>query len=348
MDNPLITTVIPTFRRPQLLKRAIESVLRQTYENFRVVVCDNASGDETTEIVNRFAEKDHRIQYYCHQENLGANANFNFGLSKVHTPYFSFLSDDDLLLPNFYETTLSGFRMCPEAGFVAGSVIVMTSSGGVLSVPLDMWPKEGVFMPPEGLLYLIDNKLPVWTSILFRKAVTDNLGGVDRSVGAGSDFDFQLRAAIQAPFVITKSPCGIFVSHSDSYSADISLSVFWPGWKILTDKIVNHTEIPQKIRNKARLGLARYIRVILFSLGLKLIYNGKFSEAHLTAKTLRSDYGEITRSAAVTSIAMFCSSGKTVHRIFIFLYEQAWTLRKKLARSSRHLQAHYGEHAQWL
>jgi len=71
VHSPLITTVIPTYRRPRLLKRAILSALGQTYRNIQVCVYDNASGDETAEVVAGIANGDRRVKYYCHPTNIG-------------------------------------------------------------------------------------------------------------------------------------------------------------------------------------------------------------------------------------------------------------------------------------
>jgi len=57
MSEPLITTVIPTYRRPAMLRRAIRSVLSQTFPDFRLCVYDNASGDETAVVVEEFRKK---------------------------------------------------------------------------------------------------------------------------------------------------------------------------------------------------------------------------------------------------------------------------------------------------
>src|ERR1035437_6506077 len=98
MANPLITTIIPTFRRPLLLRRAIISVLSQTLCDLRVCVYDNASNDETETTVRSLQSIDSRIDYYRHPLDIGAINHFNFGLGKVESKYFSFLSDDDFLL----------------------------------------------------------------------------------------------------------------------------------------------------------------------------------------------------------------------------------------------------------
>jgi glycosyltransferase involved in cell wall biosynthesis len=210
MTAPLITTIIPTYRRPRLVRRAILSALQQTYPRLRVCVYDNASGDETGEVVAELARRDPRVRYHRHPENIGGGANFNYGLARVDTPYFSFLSDDDILLPEFYEAAMAGFERFPDAGFYAGSTIVMTGRGEIEAVPLHFWPQEGYFPHPEGVLQLIRNPQPIWTSILFRKAVTDVAGPLDLSVGGPSDFDFQLRMACRAPFVVARKPCAIF------------------------------------------------------------------------------------------------------------------------------------------
>ena len=127
--SPLITTVIPTYRRPRLLRRAIYSVLNQTYPNLEVLVYDNASGDETADMCAEIAARDHRVKYLCHSQNIGVLNNFQAALQEVRTSFFSILSDDDVLLPEFYETALTAFDRHPDAIFVATRVVGMDSLG---------------------------------------------------------------------------------------------------------------------------------------------------------------------------------------------------------------------------
>ncbi|HTT77549.1 MAG TPA: glycosyltransferase family A protein, partial [Candidatus Binataceae bacterium] len=111
--QPQITTIVPTFRRPRLLERAIRSVLAQNYDAFQLCVYDNASGDETAAVVARLARGDPRIKYHRHPCNIGAWNNFKYGLDQVATPYFNFLSDDDALLPGFFEAALHALESRP-------------------------------------------------------------------------------------------------------------------------------------------------------------------------------------------------------------------------------------------
>jgi glycosyltransferase involved in cell wall biosynthesis len=113
MHNPKITTVIPIFRRPLLLKRAIESAMKQRFDNISICVYDNASGDETESVVRELMQQDHRISYVKNDENIGCIANFYKGVEAVETDYYSILSDDDILLEN------NGNRRCCRTCHVA-------------------------------------------------------------------------------------------------------------------------------------------------------------------------------------------------------------------------------------
>jgi len=171
LEKPVITTIIPTYRRPKLLRRAIKSVLNQTYPHFQVCVYDNASGDETEDVVAELSRKDPRVKYYCHAENIGALNNFNYGLKDVKTPFFSFLSDDDVLLPECLEIAMVGFKKFPDAAFSGGTTIAINEDGKVCSVA--SWP-WGYVMPPEGLFKMIDKYL-IWTSLVFRNEIINEV-----------------------------------------------------------------------------------------------------------------------------------------------------------------------------
>ena len=106
MTQPVVTTILPTFRRPRLLGRAIESVIGQTFPEFQLNVYDNASSDDTEHIVADYAARDPRVKYHRHASNIGLAKNLAFGLDRVTTPYFSVLSDDDWLLPGFYRASI--------------------------------------------------------------------------------------------------------------------------------------------------------------------------------------------------------------------------------------------------
>ena len=87
---------MPTYNRAELLRRAILSFCAQTETGFRLRVFDNASADGTREVVEALASRDARIEYFRHERNIGAIANFRYAMEQVDTEYFAFASDDDV------------------------------------------------------------------------------------------------------------------------------------------------------------------------------------------------------------------------------------------------------------
>jgi len=99
------SVIVPTFNRAHLLPRCIESVCRQTFEDFELIVADDGSTDDTREVVERLAGADPRIRY-TYQENKGAGDARNLGASLARGQLLTFLDSDDEVLPEW----LSRFR----------------------------------------------------------------------------------------------------------------------------------------------------------------------------------------------------------------------------------------------
>ncbi len=95
-ELPLVTIGIPTFNRSKYLKQALESALNQTYLNIEVIVSDNASTDDTQEIMKQYLSNP-KIKYLRQKENIGIPANWNVCLNNANGKYFLLLSDDDIL-----------------------------------------------------------------------------------------------------------------------------------------------------------------------------------------------------------------------------------------------------------
>ncbi|MDH5761907.1 MAG: glycosyltransferase family 2 protein [Nitrospinota bacterium] len=343
-EPPLITTIIPTYRRPELLKRSIESVLRQTYPHLQVCVYDNASGDETAQVVADLAKKDPRVKYHCHAENIGAFNNFIYGMERVNTPFFSFLSDDDLLLPNFYEIATDGFNKYPDAMFSAASTIAMTKTGNILDVSLLSWSREGYFSPPEGMFEMAHG-CPAWTSILFRRETIDEVGPLDIDIIGPADYDFQLRTAIRFPIVVVKKPCAIFLNHESSFSANTSLDHFWPGWKKLNEKIYDDQRIPLEVRKQATDLLSKYFRRALISMAIKLMIKRNRGDLMRISEIFRQYLnlpGKAVTLKVMAQIFRIPGTGRMI----------AWAdrLRRTLgtARKKSQLNREYGDYVKWL
>src|SRR5690625_2563800 len=98
-NNPLVSVIIPTYKRPHMLARAIESVLNQTYINIEIIIVDDNSIEssyrkETIEFMRRYSEYNN-ILYVKHKENKGGSVARNTGIAIAKGKFVTFLDDDD-------------------------------------------------------------------------------------------------------------------------------------------------------------------------------------------------------------------------------------------------------------
>jgi glycosyltransferase involved in cell wall biosynthesis len=113
---PKITVCIPTFNRDSLLPYAIESVLKQSEENFEIIVCDDGSSDSTPELMSQYT--DNRIKYIRHQQNIGKSNNMRSGFDAARGEYFIKFDDDDRLTSDFLAQTAAILDQDSSVDFV--------------------------------------------------------------------------------------------------------------------------------------------------------------------------------------------------------------------------------------
>ena len=99
--SPKLTVGLPVYNGERHLREALESILGQSFGDFRLVVADNASSDGTQDIVRGYAARDPRVRYHRNDVNIGLAANFNLVFRMSDTPYFRWATSDDVSLPDF-------------------------------------------------------------------------------------------------------------------------------------------------------------------------------------------------------------------------------------------------------
>jgi glycosyltransferase involved in cell wall biosynthesis len=100
-NQPRLSIGLPVYNGEKFLKEAIESLLAQTFADFELIICDNASTDKTEEICRTYATKDERIRYYRNERNIGCAPNFNRVFELSTGEYFKWAAYDDLHAPDF-------------------------------------------------------------------------------------------------------------------------------------------------------------------------------------------------------------------------------------------------------
>jgi glycosyltransferase involved in cell wall biosynthesis len=223
---PLVSVVIPTHNRAHLLGRAVNSVLRQTFVDFELIVVDDASTDDTASVIGSL--HDQRIKYTRHGLNLGAPAARNTGILSAQGDYIGLLDDDDEWYPEKLEKQVLKFSKVSEAaGLIYSGYEVRDSDGCLLRTYL-----------PEarGDVHL---RLLLGTTIgsptpLIRKACFQKAGLFDESLKSCQDWDMWKRISDHYEFDYVLEILAIGYRHEKQISSDFSSMI--PGRTRMVEK----------------------------------------------------------------------------------------------------------------
>lgn len=127
---------VPVHNGERYLAGALDALLDQTFEDFDIVISDNASTDATEEICHTYVGKDPRIRYFRQSNNLGAAPNFNFAFHETDTPYFRWAAHDDLIDPTYLERCVAVLDSEPSCVVAFPRSVVIDESGSVVEAPL--------------------------------------------------------------------------------------------------------------------------------------------------------------------------------------------------------------------
>jgi glycosyltransferase involved in cell wall biosynthesis len=106
---------LPVFNGAQFLTSCLDSLLAQTYDNFELIISDNASSDETAAICESYAKRDSRIRYERLKSNRGAAWNHNHVLERARGVYFRWCGADDCIAPRFLEACVEALENRADA-----------------------------------------------------------------------------------------------------------------------------------------------------------------------------------------------------------------------------------------
>lgn len=178
---------MPIRNAADLISRALQSCIHQTYKNLEVIVFDDASTDNTIEVVKSFSACDARIKLISNDDRLGFTRSMSAALQHASGEFVQLLNHDDWLAQNYIEKTLRVFRDHPEAGVVAGRIIHMWEKEKVINYlnepeiaagayPIDFYPRNAckTFVPSVVTLGLIRREDALRAALFVRKFL-DNI-----------------------------------------------------------------------------------------------------------------------------------------------------------------------------
>jgi glycosyltransferase involved in cell wall biosynthesis len=273
-DPPRVTVCIPTYDRTRWLARAIESVLAQTFTEFRLEIHDDATpGPGVREVVAQF--DDPRIVLIEHERNAGIVGNFTRSLLAADSDYVLQLGDDDEARPELLETTVAALDRHSTAGMVHARIDLIGPDGELLDADVDWNGPRG--HPPvepgrEFIRRAMGERGRVCTStaLIRRSAVPE--GGFLQEDFPPFDFAFWMRMAMTWDIAFVGRTLCRYRLHPESHSAGVSEyrgASYVPGFATLQEiqrarrRQIARTADPSERRTLSRLARRGFRRELL-------------------------------------------------------------------------------------
>jgi glycosyltransferase involved in cell wall biosynthesis len=122
-STPRITVGVPVFNGAKFISECLSNIANQTYSDLRVLICDNASSDDTGKIALEFTQADSRFRYFRQEQNVPALRNYTDVLKASDSPLFVWHSDDDYWPPNYLETLVETLDANPKARVAVARIV---------------------------------------------------------------------------------------------------------------------------------------------------------------------------------------------------------------------------------
>lgn len=214
---PLISVITPTYNRAALLKRAISSVLSQTYGNFEMIIADDCSTDNTGQVVASF--NDSRIKYIKLDSNKGPAGARNIAIRSSKGEYITLLDSDDEYLPDKLEMQINQFRELPEKVGVVYSGYLIVYEPNIIHETIPALFKGDLFD-----ILLKHNCMGSPTPLIKRECF-NSCGLFDESLQSCIDWDMWIRISEKYKFDYVDLPLAKVYTHGNQISTNINSKI---------------------------------------------------------------------------------------------------------------------------
>ncbi len=186
-DQPLVSVIIPTYNRPELLVRAVNSVKNQTYPNIEIIVVDDAQDSATSALVSRMSN----VRLLVNETNKGGGFSRNRGVKEAQGLYINFLDDDDILYPTKIDKQVFQSMDNPNRLKNLGMITCHTNDGRTGQVIVKKNKVRGDIHQKLLSKFLIDGI----ETVLYKKEAIEKVGGFDEALVSNQEYDLQIRVS---------------------------------------------------------------------------------------------------------------------------------------------------------
>jgi glycosyltransferase involved in cell wall biosynthesis len=187
---PKISVVMPVYNGEQYLREAVQSVLDQSFSDFEFVIINDASTDNTGEILSEFARQDERIIILQNQENLGLTGSLNKGIDRARGEYIARQDADDISLPERFKKQVALLDSNPEVVLVSCNIEKINTEGKPLGIM-----KRSCSDRLVSWYLLFYNRVSGHSQVMFRRKTVNALGGYSKKYPYCEDYELWCRMA---------------------------------------------------------------------------------------------------------------------------------------------------------
>lgn len=180
---PKISIVLPCYNGAKMLGDAIESVQRQTFKDWELIIVNDCSTDDTLEVALSYASLDERIRVFSNDKNSKLPATLNHGFREAQGEYWTWTSDDNLLLPTMLEEMNDFLDRHPEVGFVVGDEEVIDMQGCVIDKHII----------PDDVALRLPLNCYIGACFMYRAEIAKRIGEYREDLFLAEDFEYFLR-----------------------------------------------------------------------------------------------------------------------------------------------------------
>lgn len=189
MKTPLISVIIPTYNRAQIIVKSLDSLLAQTYNNWECLVIDDGSSDNTSDILQRYRDRDPRFKFYKRdRQPKGAPTCRNIGIDHTKGDYIIFLDSDDYLMPFCMENRILKVNQYPDHDFL---VFPMGEKQGSKIMKKEIVTDKDYLVEFLSAQILWQTMCPIW-----KRATLIQLNGFTEGYPRFNDPELMIRALV--------------------------------------------------------------------------------------------------------------------------------------------------------
>ncbi len=194
MNQPLVSIICLCYNHSRFVTEALQSVINQTYQNIEIIIVDDASADESVEVIQKFINEFPRIQLLKIQKNVGNCKAFNLAFALSKGDFIIDFATDDILMPERIQKGVTLFQQLSEDyGVNFTDAEWINESGSHHHFHSQRFPHQTI---PQGNIYqaLIDRYFICSPTVMLKRFVMERLNGYDEAL-TYEDFDFWIRSS---------------------------------------------------------------------------------------------------------------------------------------------------------